>query len=46
MSIDRRELLKAGFALPAAAVLLDAAMRRVAVDPRPGAWRSFQTELD
>jgi len=48
MSIDRRELLKAGFALPAAAVLLDAAHAKVAVDPRPGAWRRFQivTRLD
>jgi transglutaminase-like putative cysteine protease len=42
MSIDRRELLKAGFALPAAAALPNAARASVAFDPQPGAWRSFQ----
>jgi transglutaminase-like putative cysteine protease len=48
MSIDRRELLKAGFALPAVAALSSAARADVAFDPQPGAWRSFQivTRLD
>jgi transglutaminase-like putative cysteine protease len=42
MSIDRRELLKAGFALSAAATLSGTARAEVAFDPQPGAWRSFQ----
>ena len=42
MSIDRRELLKAGFALSAAAALPGAARADLAFDPRPGAWRNFQ----
>ena len=48
MSIDRRELLKAGFALPAVAALSGAARADVAFDPQPGAWRSFLivTRLD
>jgi transglutaminase-like putative cysteine protease len=48
MSIDRCELLKAGFALPAVAALSSAARADVAFDPQPGAWRSFQivTRLD
>jgi transglutaminase-like putative cysteine protease len=48
MSIDRRELLKTGFALSAAAALPSTARADVAFDPRPGAWRRFQivTRLD
>jgi transglutaminase-like putative cysteine protease len=48
MPIDRRELVKAGFALSAAAALPGAARADVAFDPQPGAWRSFQivTQVD
>jgi transglutaminase-like putative cysteine protease len=42
MSIDRRELLKAGFTLSAAAALPNAARADVSFDPQPGAWRNFQ----
>ena len=42
MSIDRRELLQAGFVLSAAAALPCAARADVAFDPQPGAWRSFE----
>jgi transglutaminase-like putative cysteine protease len=42
MSIDRRELLKGGVALSAAAALPHAAQTEVSFDPQPGAWRSFQ----
>jgi len=42
MSIDRRELLKAGLAVTAAAVLPNTARAEVDFAPQPGAWRSFQ----
>ena len=49
MSIDRRELLQAGFVLSAAAAALPRAARAdVVFDPRPAAWRGFQivTRID
>jgi len=42
MSINRRELLKAGFALSAAGALPNAARAEASFDPQPGAWRNFQ----
>jgi len=42
MSVDRRELLKAGVAMTAAATLPCAAQAEVRFDPAPGAWPSFQ----
>ncbi len=42
MSIDRRELLKAGLAVSAAAALPHAAQAEAGFAPQPGAWRSFQ----
>jgi transglutaminase-like putative cysteine protease len=42
MSVDRRELFKAGAAIAAAAALPRAAQAEVRFDPAPGAWRSFQ----
>ncbi len=42
MSIDRRELLKAGLAVSAAAALPNAARAEVEFAPHPGAWRNFQ----
>jgi transglutaminase-like putative cysteine protease len=42
MSMDRRELLKAGIAVSAAVALPRAAPAQIGFDPRPGAWRSFQ----
>ncbi len=42
MSIDRRELLKAGIAISAAAALPNAARAEVGFAPQPGAWRNFQ----
>ena len=42
MSIDRRELLKAGLAVSAAAALPNAARAEADFAPQPGAWRSFQ----
>jgi transglutaminase-like putative cysteine protease len=42
MSIDRRELLKAGIAVSAAVALPNAARSEVGFAPQPGAWRNFQ----
>ena len=42
MSIDRRELLKAGIAVSAAMVLPNAGRAEAGFAPRPGAWRAFQ----
>ena len=42
MSIDRRELLKAGIAVSAALGLPNAAHAEVGFAPQPGAWRNFQ----
>ncbi len=42
MSIDRRELLKAGLAVSAAAALPHAARAEAGFAPQPGAWRNFQ----
>jgi transglutaminase-like putative cysteine protease len=42
MSMDRRELLKAGVAMSAAVALPRDAQAEVRFDPRPGAWRGFQ----
>lgn len=42
MAIDRRELLKAGVAASAAAVLPNAGHAEVGFAPEPGAWRNFQ----
>jgi len=42
MSIDRRELLKAGLAVSAAAALPNTARAEVDFAPHPGAWRNFQ----
>jgi transglutaminase-like putative cysteine protease len=42
MSIDRRELLKAGIAISAAVALPNAALAEVDFAPQPGAWRNFQ----
>ena len=41
MSIDRRELLKAGLAASAAIALPPAARADINFDPQPGAWRTF-----
>ena len=41
MSIDRRELLKAGLAASAAIALPPAARAKINFDPQPGAWRTF-----
>ncbi len=41
MPIDRRELLKAGFALSAAGALPNVTRADVSFDPQRGAWRSF-----
>ena len=41
MSIDRRELLKAGLAVSAAAALPHAARAEAGFAPQPGAWRNF-----
>ena len=43
MTINRREVLKAGGALAAAAALPAAAFGERAFAPAPGAWRNFQT---
>jgi transglutaminase-like putative cysteine protease len=42
MSINRRELLKAGVALSALAALPSAALAEVGFDLQPAAWRNFQ----
>ena len=42
MSIDRRELLKAGLAASAAVALPSAARTDINFEPRPGAWRTFE----
>ncbi len=42
MSIDRRELLKAGLAASAAVALPSAARADINFEPRPGAWRTFE----
>jgi transglutaminase-like putative cysteine protease len=42
MSIDRRELLKAGIAALGTLALPNAARAEVSFEPQPGAWRSFQ----
>ena len=42
MSIDRRELLKAGIAASVAAALPNSARAEVSFAPQPGAWRKFQ----
>ncbi len=42
MSIDRRELLKAGIAVSAAMVLPNAGRAEAGFAPQPGAWRAFQ----
>jgi transglutaminase-like putative cysteine protease len=42
MSIDRRELLKAGLAVSAAAALPHASPAEAGFAPQPGAWRNFQ----
>jgi transglutaminase-like putative cysteine protease len=42
MSIDRRELLKAGITVSAAVALPNAARAEVDFAPQPGAWRNFQ----
>ena len=42
MSIDRRELLKAGLAASAAVALPSAARADIHFEPRPGAWRTFE----
>ena len=42
MSIDRRELLKAGIAVSAAVALPNAARADAGFAPQPGAWRAFQ----
>jgi len=42
MSIDRRELLKAGIAVSAATVLPNAGRAEAGFAPRPAAWRAFQ----
>ncbi len=42
MSIDRRELLKAGIAVSAALALPNGARAEVGFAPQPGAWRNFQ----
>jgi transglutaminase-like putative cysteine protease len=42
MSIDRRELLKAGFALSAAGALPNVACADASFDPHPGVWRNFE----
>src|SRR5208282_879385 len=41
MSIDRRELLKAGLAVSAAAALPHASPAEAGFAPQPGAWRAF-----
>lgn len=42
MSVNRRELLKAGVALPAIVALPSTALAEVGFDPQPAAWRRFQ----
>ncbi len=42
MSIDRRELVKAGLAVSAAAALPYASPAEAGFTPQPGAWRTFQ----
>ena len=42
MSIDRRELLKAGLAVSAATALPNVARAEVDFAPQPAAWRNFQ----
>jgi transglutaminase-like putative cysteine protease len=42
MSIDRRELLKAGLAVSAAAALPHAARAAAGFAPQPGAWHNFE----
>ena len=42
MSIDRRELVKAGLAVSAAAALPYASPAEAGFAPQPGAWRTFQ----
>jgi transglutaminase-like putative cysteine protease len=42
MSIDRRELLKAGLTASAAAALPNVARAHAVIAPAPGAWRTFQ----
>ena len=42
MSIDRRELFKAGLAVSAAAALPHAARAEAGFAPQPGAWRNFK----
>jgi transglutaminase-like putative cysteine protease len=41
MPMDRRQLLKAGVAISAAAVIPSAALAQARFDPQPGAWRNF-----
>ena len=41
MSLDRRELLKAGLAASAAVALPPAARADINFEPQPGAWRTF-----
>jgi transglutaminase-like putative cysteine protease len=43
MTMNRREVLKAGGALTAASVLPAAALAQAVFAPTPGAWRNFQT---
>jgi transglutaminase-like putative cysteine protease len=43
MTTSRREVLKGGAALAAAAALPGAALAQATFAPRPGAWRNFQT---
>jgi transglutaminase-like putative cysteine protease len=43
MTLDRRDVLKAGGALAAATVLPGSAFAQAAFAPKPGAWRNFQT---
>jgi transglutaminase-like putative cysteine protease len=42
MSLNRRELFKAGGGLSAAMVPLNAARAEIEFDPQPGRWRQFQ----
>ncbi|MET0653439.1 MAG: twin-arginine translocation signal domain-containing protein [Hyphomicrobiaceae bacterium] len=43
MSMNRRQVLKAGGALAAATALPNVATAQAAFAPTPGAWRNFQT---
>lgn len=43
MTMNRREVLKAGSLLAAASVLPTAALAQATFAPKPGAWRNFQT---